>query len=150
MLQMMENKVTAEGKKAKEVYDAFMCYCDGNGAALGKSITDSETKIPQLKSSIKESTALKAQLDAEIIAHQGDRAAAKDAIAKANGIRDKEAATFATVSANLQANIAALTKAMAAISKGMSGFLQTGAATVLRNLVMSLDSLSTSDRDMLA
>merc|ERR1719183_426361 len=47
-------------------------------------------------------------------------------------------------------NLDALTKAIAALEKGMAGgFLQTTAATVLRTLSLSMD-MSSSDRDMLA
>merc|ERR1719428_813206 len=57
MLQMMQNKVTEEGKKAEELYDKYMCYC---------STADAETKIPMLESEIKESSALKEQLGADV------------------------------------------------------------------------------------
>ena len=30
MLQMMQDKVTAEVKKAEDIYDKFMCYCDNS------------------------------------------------------------------------------------------------------------------------
>merc|ERR1719160_1561592 len=82
MLQMMQNKVAAEGKKAKEIYDKFMCYCENSDATLGKSIADAETKIPQWESSIKEGTALHEQLNAEIEQAKTDRADAKTAIEK--------------------------------------------------------------------
>merc|ERR1719159_476172 len=66
MLQLMQKKVTAEGKKEKELFDKFMCWCETGGEALAKSIADAETKIPQLESSIKELAAEKSTLESDI------------------------------------------------------------------------------------
>merc|ERR1719214_260839 len=105
--------------------------------------------MPQLASDIKEAESAKAQLQEEVTQHQSDRDEAKSAMAKATEIREKEAAAFAKEQSNDKANIEALTKATAAIEKGMSGgFLQTSSAAVLRHLVLSQD-LSNADRDAL-
>jgi septal ring factor EnvC (AmiA/AmiB activator) len=149
MLQMMNNKVEADGKKAEAIYDKFMCYCANAETLLGGAITAAENKIPQLESGIKEAVAEKKQLEADLKAHKADRAAAKAAIEKATGLREKEAAAFAKEKSDGDTNIAALAKAIPAIEKGMSGFLQTGAASVLRSLSVSMD-MSSVDREMLA
>merc|ERR1719498_938011 len=62
MLQMMQKKVTAEGEKEKELYEKFVCYCKGSGAALSKSIADANTKIPEVQSDIEEAEATMKQL----------------------------------------------------------------------------------------
>merc|ERR1719230_2366932 len=143
------NKIEAEGEKEKELFDKFMCYCDNADATLGKSIGDAETKIPQLESDLKEAIETKAQLEADIKQHQADREAAKEAMAKATEIREKEAAAFAKENAESMANLDALKKATAAIEKGMAGgFLQTTAARVLRKLVL-VEDMSNSARDLL-
>merc|ERR1719387_2000655 len=147
MLQMMMKKVEAEGEKEKELYDKFMCYCKNADETLGKSISDADTKIPQLESDIKQAVEEKAQLEADIEAHQADRDAAKEAMAKATEIREKEAAAFAKEMGEDKANLDALTKALAAIEKGMAGgFLQTSAAGVLRKLVLSKQDMIELDR----
>merc|ERR1719271_565413 len=87
MLQMMMKKVEAEGEKEKELYDKFMCYCKNADETLGKSISDANTKIPQLESDIKEAVETKAQLEADLNAHMTDRDSAKQAMAKATEIR---------------------------------------------------------------
>jgi len=148
MLQMMQNKVTAEGNKKQEIFDKFMCYCENADELLGGAITAAETKIPLLESAIGEDGALKKQLEADLEAHKADRVAAKEAIAKATGIRNKEAGAFAKESGDLKTNIAALDKAIPAIENGMSGFLQTNSASVLRSLSISLN-MSPVDREML-
>jgi len=147
MLQMMVKKIEAEGVKEKEMYDKFMCYCANADETLGKSIGDANTKIPQLESDIKQAVEEKAQLESDLEAHQADRAAAEEAMAKATEMREKEAAAFAKEMGEDKANLDALAKALAAIEKGMAGgFLQTNAAGVLRKLVQSKMDMLEIDR----
>merc|ERR1719409_1377005 len=96
MLQMMQNKVKAEGEKEKELFDKFMCYCENADTTLGKSISEAQNKIPQVNSELEEAIALKAQLEEELAKHRQDREDAKAAMAKATKIREKEAAEYAT------------------------------------------------------
>merc|ERR1719399_237808 len=146
----MQKKVEAEGKKEDELFAKFFCYCDGTGGALKKAIADAEEKIPQLESDIKETEALKSQLGGDVDGAKSDRAAAKEAIAKATNMREKEASAFAKENAEDKSNLDALTKALAAIEKGMAGgFLQTRAASVLRQLSLTQD-MAGGDRDILA
>jgi len=149
MLQMMVKKVEAEGKAEQELFDKYMCYCKTSDGELSKAIEDAQTKIPQLESEIKESVELKAKLEAEIKQAFSDRAAAKDAMDKATAMRTKESAAFAKESGTDQSNLDALTKALAAIEKGMAGgFLQSNAAQVLRKLSVTKDMVD-MDRETL-
>merc|ERR1719399_1169270 len=68
-------------------------------------------------------------------------------MAEASSIREKEAAEFAKEKAELDANIAAVKQATAAIEKGMTGFLQTSAAQTLRQLVMNKEDMPDYDRE---
>jgi len=150
MLQNMQKKIAAESVKKEKMYDQYMCYCENADGTLGKSISDAETKIPQLESSISEGAALKKQLEAELKEAQVSRVEAKDAIAKATSLREKEAKAFAKVKSDAESNIGALSKAIPAIEKGMAGaFLQTTAASVLRQISVSAD-MAPADRDLLA
>jgi septal ring factor EnvC (AmiA/AmiB activator) len=147
MLQKMEKKVAAEEKKDKELYDKFMCYCKNSGGDLSGSIAAAENKVPAVSSGIKEAEAKKVQLDADLKTHQEDRSAAEAAMSKASAIREKEAASFAKEKAELSANIDAVSKAVAAISSGMSGsFVQTGTAQLLKKIVIGRDSIGEADR----
>merc|ERR1719247_1715256 len=121
MLQSMQKKITAEGEKEKELFDKFNCYCQNGDAALAKSISEAETKVPQVSSDIEEAESQVAQLKQDLKSHQTDRAAAKAAMAEATAIREKEAAEYGSLKAELDANLAALAKATAAIEKGMAG-----------------------------
>jgi chromosome segregation ATPase len=147
MLQMMMKKIEEEGVKEKELYDKFMCYCATADTTLGKSISDANTKIPQLESDIKQAVEEKTQLEEDIAAHQADRTAAEEAMAKATEMREKEAAAFAKEMGEDKANLDSLAKALAAIEKGMAGgFLQTNAANVLRKLVVTKMDMVELDR----
>merc|ERR1719262_444112 len=150
MLQGMQKKIAAEGAKKEAMFDKYMCYCKNADSTLGASISDAQTKIPQVESAIKESAAMKKQLEAELKDAQVGRVEAKDTIAKATAIRDKENKAFSAKKSELDTNIGALSKAIPAIEKGMSGaFLQTKAASVLREISLSAEMIP-ADRDMLA
>merc|ERR1719498_1496623 len=150
MLQEMQKKITTEGAKKQKMYDEYMCYCSNADGTLGKSISDAQTKIPQLKSEIQEGSATKKQLEPELKEAQVSRVEAKDAIAKATALREKEAKAFAKTKSDADANIGALDKAIPAIEKGMGGtFLQTSAASVLRQLSINADMIP-ADRETLA
>jgi len=150
MLQTMQKKVEAEGEKEKELFEKYMCYCKNAGGDLSKSIADAKSKVPEVGSDIKEGEAKLAGLKEDLKQHQVDRSAAKEAIAEATALREKEAASYATESSELKTNIAALTKAVAALEKGMAGaFLQTNTAGVLRTLVAKNKDLDDDERQTL-
>merc|ERR1719272_1793352 len=150
MLQNMQNKVTAEGEAEKKLFEKYMCYCSNAGGDLGKSIADAGVKVPQLGSDIKAGEAALTQLKEDLKQAQVDRSAAKEAVAAATALREKEAGEYAKESNELKANIAAVGKATAAIEKGMGGaFLQTDTASVLKNLAKNSQNLEQSDRDQL-
>jgi len=150
MMQNMQKKIAAEGAKREKMFDQYMCYCQNADGTLGKSISDAETKIPQVESAIKEGAASKKQLKADLKQAKQDRVEAKDAIAEATAIRAKEAKAYSKVKNDAEANIGALAKAIPAIEKGMGGaFLQTSAGAVLRQISVAAD-MNSADREILA
>jgi septal ring factor EnvC (AmiA/AmiB activator) len=150
MLQNMQKKISSEGEKKEAAFDKYMCYCKNADSTLGQGISDAQTKIPQVESAIKEGAASKKQMEADLKDAQVGRVEAKDTIAKSTAIREREAKAFAAKKSELDTNIGALNKAIPAIEKGMSGaFLQTNAASTLRQISLSADMIS-ADRDLLA
>lgn len=150
MLQKMQTKIAAEGKKEEELYEKFVCYCQTGGADLTASITAAENKVPQVSSQIEETKEKLAQTKLELKQAQADRAAAKEAMAEATALREKEAKAFAAEKEEFDTNIAALQKAVAALEKGMAGgFLQTPAAKVLRQLAVSSQDMVDMERQEL-
>merc|ERR1719324_965670 len=146
----MQNKIIAEGKKNKELYDKYMCYCENADSVLDKEIGMAETRIPQLEAQIKAAIALKLQLESEVKAHESDRASIEVSMKRELEILNKKKATHADTQDDLKANIAALECAIVALEKGTYGsFLQTTAAAKLRKLTISMD-MSSTDRSELA
>merc|ERR1719316_1473306 len=134
----MQKKIEAEEEKETELYDKFMCYCQNGAGALSASVDAAEKKIPEVEAAISTKSAEKEQLASDIAQHKADREAAKSAMASATSLREKEAAAFATESTETKTNIAATGKAITAVEKGMGGaFLQTAAASVLKNFVLN-------------
>jgi len=148
MLQQMQNKVTAEGKKEKELFEKFMCYCSTGIDDLKNAISAADTKIPQVESALKEKAAEKVQLEADTKGAQETRAQCKEAIAQATALREKEAAAYAKLSGDLTTNTEAMKKAIASLEKGAGGFLQTSGASVVRRLSVEMD-ISPADRDQI-
>jgi len=148
MLQSMEKKVKAEGEKEEELFEKFMCYCKNGDKALAKSIADAEGKAPELASDIEAAESQVAQYKGDLKQHQTDRHAAKEAMAAAKAVREKEAATFAAFKSEADANIAATSKAIGAIEKGMGGnFLQTSSGERLSQLVLAKNDMSDYARE---
>merc|ERR1740115_608697 len=140
MLQAMQKKVEAEGEKEQALFDKYMCYCKNSGGDLSQSISAANTKVPQLGSDIKEAEAKQAQLKEDLKQHQVDRSAAKQAVADATALREKEAGEYAKEANEASANIAALNKAVTALTNGMAGgFLQTAGASRLLKVVAAQD-----------
>merc|ERR1719377_199232 len=149
MLQKMQLQVEAEGKKEDELFEKFMCYCKNGKAALEASIEGAKNKNSNLLAAIEETEAQLKQTKADLKHAQESRAAAKEAMAIATALREKEAKAFAKESGDDKTNIAAMKKATAAIEKGMgAAFLQTSAANTLKQLSITMD-ISSMDRDMI-
>jgi len=150
MLQLMQQKVFAEGEKQEAAYNKFMCYCKTNGGDLSEAIQGAQDKIEALTSSIKADTEKKSQTSANLEKHQGSRDEAKDTIAKATALRKKEAGAFAKVKSDHETNLAALARAIPAIEKGMAGaFLQTRDASLVKNWAMEKADLPDATREEL-
>jgi len=138
MLQSMQAKVTEEGEKEQALYDKYMCYCKTAGGDLQASIAKAGSSISELGNKIKAAEEQKVVLGEELKTAQSDRTAAKAAMAEATAVREKEAAAYAAEKADADKDIAAVDKAIAAISTGMAGsFLQTGGARMLKQIVLS-------------
>jgi len=150
LLQSMQKKVQAEGEAEAKLYEKFMCYCKTGGSDLEASIGAAENKVGSLPSEIKAAEEKLTQTKADLKRAQADRAAAKEAMASATAIREKEAATFAAYKSEMDATITAITKAVAALEKGVAGgFLQTTSAQVLRNFLRNDMDIGESDRQTL-
>jgi len=133
LLQKMQKQVQDDGAREADLYEKFQCYCKTGGSDLSASISAAEEKIPAVSTDIERANAKLAGAKSTLEQAQRDRSAAKAAVAEATSIREKEASTFAGFKSDHETNIAALAKAIDAISKGAAGsFVQTRAAQVIR------------------
>merc|ERR1719271_1138567 len=104
LMQNMQKEIEAEGKKEKELFDKFLCFCDGSGSSMAKAIVDAKAKIEELTAKVKAETAEKAQLEQEIVDHKSDREGAKNDLAEATTIREKEKGEFEALAADSKTN----------------------------------------------
>ena len=149
LLQAMQKKVEEEGEAEAKLYEKFMCYCKNGAGELEASISAAEDKLASLPEEIKAALGKLEQLKADVKQHQTDKHAAKDAMAEATAIREKEAAAYAKEKTYYDSTVVAITKAVAALEKGVSGgFLQTSSARVLRTSINDLN-MDEMDRQVL-
>jgi len=147
MLQEMQVKVTQEGEKEQALFDKFMCYCKTACGDLEASIKAGKAKITSLEELLKTGKEKMEQLEADLKEHEASRTEAKEAMAAATALREKEAAAFAKFSEDSKTNLAALAKAIPAIESGMAGaFLQTTEANNLKRFAMEKAEISDETR----
>jgi len=150
MLQDMQKSVESEGEKEKELFEKFMCYCNNGAGALDTAIESGKASIDQLTSKIEKDTALKSQLEQDIVQHKTDREEAEKTIKESTAMREKEAEEFAATSGEMKANAEAMAGALAALKKGLSAaMLQTGVGNLLRNVVANSPAVNTNERQLL-
>lgn len=148
LLQNMEKKVVAEGKKQDDLFEKFMCYCKNSGDGLAKGVAEAKIRIPELESGIEEATGKLSQLKSDIKSHKDDRVAAETASAEATEIREREKTEYDKQNEEDSADLAAAQKAVKALEKGLgNSFLQSPNAQVLRQVVMQSEKMVSIDRD---
>merc|ERR1712136_291094 len=91
------------------------------------------------------------ELKAQIKVSRESREEAKEALASAGALDAKAASAFDAESSDLAANIDALTRAIAALEKGVAGssFIQSGVGSAIRKLALSSNKVSDGDRSTL-
>merc|ERR1712136_578262 len=109
----------------------------GNVEEGGARITETTTKIEAGEGTLVE-------LKTQIKVSRESRAQAKEALASAGALDAKAAAGFDAESSDLAANIDALTRAIAALEKGVAGssFLHSGVSSAIRQVAMNSNRVS--------
>merc|ERR1719486_539884 len=126
ILQDMQKEIEVEGEKEEDLFNKFMCYCDGNTDGMKKSAEEASQRILELQSKLEAEKAEKSQLDQELVQHKLDREAATKDLETAASIRAKEHEDYVALTSDQKSNIDAMTGSIAALEKGMGNFLQTG------------------------
>merc|ERR1719265_1314750 len=126
MLQMIVKKIEKEGKAEEDLFEKFMCECNKNSDSLAKQIAAAENQGSDQAAALKAGGEQQAQLTQDVVDEKKQRGDAKETIATATGIREKEAKAIADMKAESEANIASMGKAIDALRKGLGGsFIQT-------------------------
>merc|ERR1719199_2111470 len=104
---------------------------------VAANIENSQAKVEELSSKLESETAEKSQIDQELKDHKADRTSAKSDVEEATAIRDKERAEYEATAADSAANIKALSAALPALEKGLSGaaLLQTEGGSRIKQIV---------------
>jgi uncharacterized protein YoxC len=144
LLQDMQSEVEAEGAKEKELYDKFMCFCNGGAEDLAKTAADSKSAVETLTAKYNAGTSEKASLSQDIKTHVADKAAAEKDLSEATSIRDNEKAAYDAEFASKSGTEAALSKAIPAIEQGLSGAALVQAPGL--NLVALRKAVSTANQ----
>jgi len=125
----LEAKITAEGDKAKQVFEEFSEWCEDRSRNLGFDIKTGKSEVKELKATIEQKTAaigsLETQVDdltAQIATDEADLKAARE-------IRAKEAADFAASEKEMVSLIDTLQRAIQILSREMA---KTGSASMLQ------------------
>jgi hypothetical protein len=151
ILQDMQKELEAEGDKEKDLFDKFMCFCDGNTDGMSAAAEKASQDIVELKSKLEAEKAEKTQLDQELVQHKLDREKAKADFEQATMIREKEHEEYVAATGDMGANLEAMTGAIDALAKGMGeSFLQSaGKKTVLIQAVQRTEAVDDYQKDEL-
>jgi len=148
LMQDMQKEIELEGKKEKEFFEKFMCFCSSSGGELTKAAEDAKSSIEELGSKLKSEEAEKSQTEQELKDHKSDREQAKKDLAEATSLRDKEAAEYDSASAEAKTNIASMESAIATLEKATSAsaFLQLPIANKVKELADRASSVDDWDK----
>jgi chromosome segregation ATPase len=138
LLQSLREEVEEEGRKEKDLFDKFACYCTDSTEKLTASIDSGRADIANYESTVKELSGSNAQLALEIKEVKEDLEENQKAIADATGVRTKEKEEFLAESSETANAISALDKAIPAIEKG------TAPATALAQVNLGTNLLQHS------
>merc|ERR1719263_1411548 len=116
ILQDMQKEIEAEGDKEQDLFDKFMCFCEGNTDGMSAAAEKASQDIVELKSKLEAEKAEKTQLDQELVQHKLDREKAKGDLDQATSIREKEKAEYEAATGDLGTNLKAMTGAIDALA----------------------------------
>jgi len=103
---------------------------NGNTDSMKASIEATKQFAEESASKLEQLKAEKAQLEQDLVEHKSSREAATADLQTATDLRAKDAKDAAEAEADMSTNLDAMTKAIAALEKGMGSFLQLGHANL--------------------
>jgi hypothetical protein len=134
LMKDMQAQLEKEGKEDTEVYEKVTCWCETNDKDKTTAISDAESHITDLTSTIEEATASSARLNTEIKNLATEIAKNQAALDKATELRKKELAEFNAEEKDVLQSIGALKSAVTVLGKHNS-FLQVNEETLINMAV---------------
>merc|ERR1719159_2110684 len=123
LLTEMKEQLEKEAKTDEEIYDKMVCWCETNEKEKTKAIADAEAKDKDLTAEIEERVARHGVLETEIQATKDLIAETKQALAEAQGMREKEVGEFMGEEKEMVQALTNLKNAIAVLSKHHGGSL---------------------------
>mmetsp|Transcript_97322 Transcript_97322/g.177945 ORF Transcript_97322/g.177945 Transcript_97322/m.177945 type:complete len:684 (+) Transcript_97322:59-2110(+) len=121
MLSDLEAKITAEGAASKKLFAEKTTWCEDTATQTEFDIKTGKAEVAELSASIAKGTADITSFNSEIERLSGEIAADEADLTAATGVRSKESADFAAEEKELTETIGTLERAIAIISREMSG-----------------------------
>ena len=141
LMKDMQAQLEKEGDEDQEVYEKVTCWCETNDKDKTTAISDAESRITELTSTIEEATASSARLNTEIKNLGTEIAKNQAALDKATELRKKELAEFNAEEKDVLQSIGALKSAVTVLGKHNSEFLQVDESTLINIAVSIQDQL---------
>lgn len=116
MLEKMQEETKAEGKKDRNLYAKFKCYCDTNTEKTNKSIDEGTAKIAKLSAQISELLGSTGKLSMEVAKLTADIADLEQAMDDAEHLRDEQHDEFLATESDLNAALDQMAQAIQTLS----------------------------------
>merc|ERR1719271_2191364 len=136
----MQTQLEKEADEDQEVYEKVTCWCETNDKDKTTAISDAESRITELTSTIEEATASSARLNTEIKNLGTEIAKNQAALDKATELRKKELAEFNAEEKDVLQSIGALKSAVTVLGKHNS-FIQVDEGTQINIAVTIQDQM---------
>lgn len=152
LLQDMSAEIETQGAKEKDMYDKFLCYCDGGAADLAKSAADAKAQVETLTAQESSDSGEKGSLEEELEKHKADLAQAESDLEKATAIRGKEKSEFEDEYDEKKTYTESLSKAIISLEHGMgsSSLMQLDdgdVAVQIRKAMRSSTTVTPGDKE---
>merc|ERR1719409_1844653 len=125
-----EHPVSKVVNMLKKMHEKMDCWCKTNDKETNAAVEAAQRAISELTAKIEENAALAARLETEIEELESEIKSAEEAIATATALREKEHAEFSAEEKEMVETIAALTDAIAVLSKHNFLSVKTSLASI--------------------
>lgn len=149
LLQDMQDQLEKEADADEEVYEKMDCWCKTNDREKTTSLSDAQTKISQLTTTIETTTADSARLKQEIAQHNTDLQKSEESLASATKIRETQVAEFNSEEKDMIQSVKALDSAIVILSKHQKTAPALLEARSVNSALATVKSVMQRHQDML-